>query len=151
MRYVQAIDGAFIRHVFDVEPTRWDADNFCRVRNLTDEQFVAFGVHKLRFVTPPAYDRATQDLSEGDAVFIDGEWYQNWIVTDLAPEAVDALSAKILHAIRAERNAKLTACDWTQLPDAPVDAEAWAEYRQALRDITDQPDPFAIVWPQTPA
>jgi len=53
-------------------------------------------------------------------------------------------------AVRAERNARLAACDWTQLPDAPVDATAWGEYRQALRDITTQPDPFDIAWPKEP-
>lgn len=52
--------------------------------------------------------------------------------------------------VRLERNISLAASDWTQLPDAPVDAAAWAEYRQALRNITMQPDPFNIVWPTTP-
>ncbi len=54
------------------------------------------------------------------------------------------------NAVREERNALLAACDWTQLPDAPVDAGDWAVYRQALRDITQQSDPFAIEWPQEP-
>ena len=54
-------------------------------------------------------------------------------------------------AVRAERNAKLAQCDWTQLSDAPVDAAAWAVYRQALRDITTQTDPFNIVWPASPS
>lgn len=53
--------------------------------------------------------------------------------------------------IRRQRNAKLAACDWTQLPDAPVDAAVWATYRQALRDVTTQNDPFNINWPTPPA
>lgn len=53
-------------------------------------------------------------------------------------------------AIRSERNAKLAVSDWTQLPDAPVDASVWASYRQALRDITQQSDPFDIIWPTAP-
>jgi len=52
--------------------------------------------------------------------------------------------------IRARRNTLLAECDWTQLPDTPADTTAWAVYRQALRDITDQADPFAIVWPKGP-
>lgn len=52
--------------------------------------------------------------------------------------------------VRAQRNAKLAACDWTQLPDAPVNKDAWAVYRQQLRDITSQADPFEIVWPTEP-
>lgn len=53
-------------------------------------------------------------------------------------------------SIRADRNKRLADCDWTQLPDAPVDATAWAAYRQELRDITAQPDPFNIIWPTAP-
>ena len=53
---------------------------------------------------------------------------------------------------RAERNARLAATDWTQLPDAPVaDHEAWAAYRQALRDVPEQPGfPAQIEWPTAP-
>lgn len=57
-------------------------------------------------------------------------------------------------AIRAERDARLAATDWTQLPDAPLGASqsaAFAAYRQALRDLPDQfPDPASIVWPAEP-
>ena len=53
--------------------------------------------------------------------------------------------------VRAERDRRLLASDWTQLPDVPLTTkEAWAVYRQALRDITEQPDPFNIVWPEPP-
>lgn len=52
--------------------------------------------------------------------------------------------------IRTKRNELLAACDWTQLPDAPVNSLPWAIYRQALRDITEQTDPFNIMWPQEP-
>lgn len=40
--------------------------------------------------------------------------------------------------IRMWRDAQLSACDWTQLADAPADKTAWAEYRQALRDLPAQ-------------
>jgi hypothetical protein len=53
--------------------------------------------------------------------------------------------------IRSQRNALLQQSDWTQLPDVPLATkEAWAAYRQLLRDITSQPDPFNIIWPPLP-
>lgn len=53
--------------------------------------------------------------------------------------------------VRAERDRRLLASDWTQLPDVPLATkEAWAIYRQALRDITLQSDPFNIIWPEPP-
>ena len=53
--------------------------------------------------------------------------------------------------VRAERNTKLAATDWTQVADAPVDKEAWATYRQALRDVPQQAGfPWAVEWPAQP-
>jgi hypothetical protein len=53
--------------------------------------------------------------------------------------------------IRARRDLRIAPTDWTQLPDVPqATKEAWAQYRQALRDITTQPDPRNIIWPTPP-
>jgi gentisate 1,2-dioxygenase len=52
---------------------------------------------------------------------------------------------------RKTRNDKLSASDWTQVADAPVDKTAWATYRQALRDISEQEGfPWTIEWPESP-
>ena len=57
-------------------------------------------------------------------------------------------------AVRAERDRLLTASDWTRMDDTPLsdaDRQAWADYRQTLRDIPQtQDDPDSIVWPETP-
>jgi hypothetical protein len=54
--------------------------------------------------------------------------------------------------LRLERNQKLSESDWTQVPDAPVDQQAWAVYRQQLRDLPDNTtDPRNPVWPTPPA
>jgi hypothetical protein len=149
--YVQANGDTFVRHIHDVEPTRWDENNFCRVAKLTPEQVVHFGVHQLKLVTPPYFDPATQTREHGPALLIDGVWTQNYTVTDLDADASAAKVGAQWPIIRAERNKLLVESDWTQLPDAPVDAAAWATYRQALRDITDQANPFAVIWPESPS
>ena len=87
-------------------------------------------------------DPATlQWFSEGDAptqAELDAAW----------PAVRDA---RAWAAVRVERDRLLTASDWTQVADAPVDAQAWADYRQTLRDIPQtQDDPDSIVWPETP-
>ena len=40
-----------------------------------------------------------------------------------------------LERLRLHRDRLLAESDWTQVADAPVDREAWATYRQALRDF----------------
>jgi hypothetical protein len=75
-----------------------------------------------------------------------------YVFDDTALAWVDGRTAEEAWAdVRAQRNTLLQQSDWTQLPDVPLETkEAWATYRQALRDVTDQPDPFNIVWPVAP-
>lgn len=51
----------------------------------------------------------------------------------------------LVAAMRVWREALLNRSDWTQLADVPVDRDAWAAYRQALRDFpaTWEPGPIA--------
>lgn len=58
---------------------------------------------------------------------------------------------RIWSQLRHLRSIKLKQSDWTQVPDAPVDHQAWAEYRQALRDLpANTTDPRNPNWPTTP-
>ena len=53
--------------------------------------------------------------------------------------------------VRVERDSLLTASDWTQVADAPVDQAAWATYRSLLRDVPQQSGfPNDITWPTEP-
>ena len=55
--------------------------------------------------------------------------------------------------VRFKRKVKLELCDWTQLDDVPLtntELQEWQTYRQALRDITTQSDPFNVAWPTPP-
>lgn len=55
--------------------------------------------------------------------------------------------------VRDSRDAKLAKTDWRVTKaseDGKPMSKAWKDYRQALRDITQQPDPFNIEWPVEP-
>lgn len=72
-------------------------------------------------------------------------------IREMTPEEIAAL-APTADQVRTQRNALLSACDWTQVADAPVDQTAWAAYRQALRDVPDQAGfPAGVVWPVAPS
>ena len=62
----------------------------------------------------------------------------------------DATNEQLWEQIRLWRNSRLAATDWTQLPDAPVNAAAWATYRQSLRDIDDSKPAADYVSPTPP-
>ena len=78
---------------------------------------------------------------------VDGAWTQQWTLRPPTEEETQAQAAEV----RAQRNAKLSASDWTQVLDAPIDQPAWALYRQALRDLTSQAGfPWTLDWPVAP-
>jgi hypothetical protein len=85
-------------------------------------------------------------------MLIDGKWVMTWAVTPATPEQIAERTSAKESEVRQQRNQLLSACDWTQLPDAPVDSAVWAAYRQELRDVTAQAGfPWEVVWPEEPS
>jgi hypothetical protein len=118
---------------------------------MEDEELASWGVFPVVPQDPPSYDQATENLSQVDPVLVDGKWQQTWVVTKASAEEIAERLEQQSSLVRQERNARLSACDWTQLSDAPVGAAAWAAYRQQLRDVTAQEGfPWAVVWPTQP-
>ena len=95
-----------------------------------------------------AHDAATQKLVSCEAYLEGGSVYAV-TVESLSADELAAMSASIKAGNRNVRNSKLALCDWTQLSDVNLTAEcktAFADYRQALRDI----DLLNPVWPDVP-
>ena len=70
------------------------------------------------------------------------------IVAFVAPDRAEIAAQEA----RQMRDRLLTASDYTQLADSPRNKQAWATYRQALRDVPQQEGfPENITWPETPA
>lgn len=56
--------------------------------------------------------------------------------------------------VRWDRDKLLAESDWTILVDVPLSEASktnWMAYRQSLRDITNQANPFNITWPVKPS
>jgi hypothetical protein len=93
----------------------------------------------------------------------DGKWYSKYVLGPIFTDNEDGTAAQQEAAykaqkdaeqaasVRAARNSKLAACDWTQLADSSADKPSWATYRQALRDVTGQAGfPWNVTWPVEP-
>lgn len=95
------------------------------------------------------YDQLTEKLASV-APYIEGNTVYTIAVEPLTPEEIEANKQSQWSKVRTQRDVLLAACDWTQLPDVPLDAPTkaeWVAYRQALRDVTNQADPHNIEWP----
>lgn len=147
---------------------RTDNPNTSFPQVLTPEIIDSFGYDPVlegpQATTIPPYQYSQRD----GVVEINGKWFTHYIAgpvfqdyTD--PDGVVHTAAEQYEAycfakdneqaksIRTDRNRRLADCDWTQLPDAPVDHQAWATYRQALRNVSSQPGfPWDVQWPEEP-
>ena len=96
------------------------------------------------------YDSKTEKLVSV-APYVEDNQVFTIAVEPLTVEEIESNTNTQATVVRKQREDLLAACDWTQLSDAPVDKEAWAAYRQALRDISDQAGfPYDVVFPQDP-
>ena len=100
-------------------------------------------------LTPGRYEK----LVEGTPVRNEsGLWKQNWTIVSMTEEERTAADTQQAHEVRGERNFRMKASDWTQVPDAKVDKAAWATYRQTLRDVPNQEGfPWDVDWGTEPS
>ena len=88
---------------------------------------------------------------ENNLVEITGNVSKGWTYDGEKFSAPVENNEDLANQVRAGRNKLLSESDWTQVADAPVDKQAWAIYRQALRDVPAQPGfPWDIIWPTQP-
>jgi hypothetical protein len=115
----------------------------------SDEWLAEQGAKKItRF---KAYDALTQKLVPATA-YDDGEFVSVVQVEELTEEEIQAAKDSAMAQLRYNRNNLLTQSDWTQIPDCTVDKQAWAAYRQALRDFpaTVNDARLPVEWPKSP-
>ncbi len=93
----------------------------------------------------------TKNISEGTPILTEGKYYQNWVTTNATESEINYKLENQWEEIRLIRNQLLTECDWTQLSDVSQSIkDLWIVYRQELRNITNQQNPFNIEWPIKP-
>lgn len=148
MRY-SYVEGGVVKESNRPLPISWA--NISNFNLLDDETLKQYGWFPYRFVpaqfqTDEIVDSSYFSVEENEVV----EYQTKRKITndDMWEQTQNAWGN-----IRSRRNIELVESDWTQLSDTPFtteEKEEWRLYRQALRDITLQPDPFNIIWPVKP-
>ena len=100
-------------------------------------------IETLTFTTP------TQKLSTVDA-YVEGGKAYNVKVESTTLDEQTALINQQWANIRFERDRKLQDTDWRASSDLTL-SDDWKTYRQALRDVPTQSDPYNIAWPTEPS
>lgn len=142
MLYVKVTNGS-IQYPYTIGQLRKDNPNTSFPAYISADTLAAYGVYAVQEVPAPEVDPLTQRHEQTNPVQVNGKWTQTWRVVQL-PENQATVN------VRAKRNQLLTASDWTQIADAPVDKAAWATYRQALRDLPQAEGFPNVEFPQAP-
>jgi hypothetical protein len=134
---------------YTIKNLRDSLPNVSLPANLSNEQLIEWDMYEVQFSAAP--NDYTKNIIEGTPTLIDGKYYQNWIQTDATESEIQQRLEDKWFEIREIRNQLLMECDWTQLSDISTEIKnLWSNYRQDLRDITNQTNPFNITWPVKP-
>ena len=92
---------------------------------------------------------------------IEGKWYTKFIAGPVFATSDEeaahraSVDAAVAERVRAERDRKLAASDWTVLADSPLTTAkktTWKTYRTALRNISAAEGfPHTMEWPTEPS
>lgn len=147
--YAKVEKDTVIKFPYTMDDLRADYPTASISANLSDPLLAHLHLVRVVVTGAPEHD-PTKEVAEQSGCVFNREklrWETAWSLRPLTEAEVVAKADEV----RAQRNNRLSRCDWTQVLDAQVDRAAWATYRQALRDLTSQEGfPFNVVWPQEP-
>jgi len=134
---------------YSLQQLREDNPRISFPSEMTESLMGEWNIHEVRNTPKP--NDYTKNISEGTPILIEGVYYQNWVSVDASTSEINNRIEEKWIEIRDFRNNLLLECDWTQLSDIPSETKTlWQTYRQELRDITNQANPYNIVWPVKP-
>jgi hypothetical protein len=146
--YLRIINN-IINYPYSLQKLKEDNHNISFPSEMTENLMGEWDIYEVRSTPKP--NDYTKNISEETPILVDGNYYQNWVQTNASQSEIDLRISDKWDEVREQRNQLLQECDWTQLADIPQSTkDNWSDYRQQLRDITTQSNPFSIIWPVKP-
>jgi len=131
-------------------------EHLIRVGKLTSQEYTAADLTAASIVEVADLNEApVESASEKilqPVLQPDGTWKEAWFEVETTEERKAANTYNKSQSVKRGRDYLLSNTDWTQMPDVTLpNKAAWATYRQALRDITNQASyPWNLTWPTPP-
>jgi hypothetical protein len=149
--YVKIENGVVKKYPYSITQLITDYSNVSFPTPLTDELLESFGVHSV-LETPHDSDY-TKNYEELEPQLSGSNYVQVWNISDASEEEINTRKDEKWGEIREIRNTLLQQSDWTQFQDSPISGSKlieWQTYRQQLREITSQSNPYDLSWPVRP-
>lgn len=145
------VSGSNTTYPYSLDNLKRDNSNISFPKHLTNEILQNYYTYEV--VEVSIDDDYTKNIVEGTPTQSGSVYVQNWLITSASSEEIAQRREEEWDDVRTKRNKLLTECDWTQTNDSPIsgsDLTEWQTYRQSLRDITTQSNPFDLTWPTKP-
>jgi len=148
------VSGSTIIYPYSVQNLKNENLNTSFPTIITDSLLESFNIYQVE-VRNSGYDNDdSKDVTEITPTLSGSVYIQTYSVTDADTETINKRKEIKWSEIRSTRNTLLTESDWTQFQDSPITGSVlidWQTYRQSLRDVTNQSDPYNISWPSKPS
>lgn len=133
-------------------PENWE--NVSRLDLLPNESLAEIGWYPVVTDSIPLYNKATQYLVTHYAIE-ESQVRESFEIVNYTSEEIQESIDTAWVQLRTERDRFLTESDWVELPSVRKNrseewATEWDQYRQALRDITDNASITSVIWPKKP-
>ena len=148
------VSGSTITYPYSVYDLKTENPNTSFPTTITDSLLEEFGVYKVELKDSGYDNDDTKDVVEVTPTLSGSVYVQTYQITDADSETIEKRKEIKWVEVRTKRNTLLSESDWTQFQDSPITGSTlteWQTYRQSLRDVTTQSDPYNIVWPTIPS
>jgi hypothetical protein len=147
------VSGSNIIYPYSVQQLKLENKNISFPSVITNEVLATFNVYPVKLVNGNYDDDYTKDVVEVTPTLSGSVYVQTYETTDADEITLTTRIEIKWEEIRETRNTLLSECDWTQFQDSPITGSKlteWQTYRQSLRDVTNQENPYNITWPTKP-
>lgn len=145
------IENENIVYPYTIGQLRTDNTNISFPTPLTNVILETFNVYPVSPVSNGG--DYTKNYTEGTPILYNSTYIQVWNQSDSSEDEISTKIEEKWLEIRDLRDNLLTQSDWTQFNDSPISGDLlneWQAYRQSLRDITSEDNPYSLTWPARP-
>jgi len=151
MAYIKINTDETLVYPYTLSQLKNDNPNISFPENILSYTLSEFNVFYVNRVSPG--NNPYMIYIQTNPILLNAIWYENWLETEMSSSEIELVNSVKWSEIRTAKNQYLSDSDWTQLYDSPLTTEKkqdWLLYRQSLRRVTLQADPFNITWPVKP-
>lgn len=152
--YVKVKNGNVEKYPYTLQDLKKENPATSFPKDITEEVLASYNVFLVEVEEMPDFDARLENVSIDSVPSLTNDvWVLSWTKYNNTSEQIAQIDEQTAINMRIKRDGLLLSSDWTQVADAPVDAESWATYRQALRDITTHanwPNLADEDWPTKP-